>query len=57
MRKDKWEIFKKSAYNLLDPIVGFFAKIGLTPNGITLLLVGVFDIPSKKVLKFLLQKK
>jgi CDP-diacylglycerol--glycerol-3-phosphate 3-phosphatidyltransferase len=37
MRKDKWEIFKKSAYNLLDPIVGFFAKIGLTPNGITVI--------------------
>jgi CDP-diacylglycerol--glycerol-3-phosphate 3-phosphatidyltransferase len=37
MRKDKWEILKKSAYNLLDPIVGFFAKIGLTPNGITVI--------------------
>jgi CDP-diacylglycerol--glycerol-3-phosphate 3-phosphatidyltransferase len=37
MRKGKWEILKKSAYNLLDPIVGFFAKIGLTPNGITVI--------------------
>ncbi len=37
MKKNKWEIFKKNAYNLLDPIVSFMAKIGLTPNGITII--------------------
>jgi len=37
MEKNKWEIFKKSAYGILDPLVSFLARIGLTPNSITII--------------------
>ena len=30
-----WNTIKKSAYNLLDPLINLMVKIGLTPNAIT----------------------
>ncbi len=32
-----WNKLKKKAYNWLDPLISFLAKIGLTPNSITVI--------------------
>lgn len=36
-KQKKWEILKKGAYKFLDPIIGVAVKIGITPNGITVI--------------------
>ncbi len=36
-----WEHIKKRAYNVLDPIIGLLQKLGLTPNGITMIGFGI----------------
>ncbi len=40
MKTNKWESVKKGAYKFLDPIINILVKIGITPNGIT--LIGFF---------------
>ncbi len=32
-----WDTIKKKAYNLLDPLIALVQKMGLTPNGITII--------------------
>ncbi len=37
MKSNTWEYIKKSAYGLLNPIIKFLIKTGVSPNGITII--------------------
>ncbi|MCF6171114.1 MAG: CDP-alcohol phosphatidyltransferase family protein [Bacteroidales bacterium] len=37
MKKNTWELLKKSAYGALNPIIKLLIKTGITPNGITII--------------------
>jgi len=37
MKKMTWDLIKKRAYNVLDPIITILVKTGITPNGITII--------------------